>query len=586
MSDKVAEIPVIFLQDSASQWVSWLWNKFNNQRVEYINEVKELRDYTFATDTTKTSNHKNGWKNSTTMPKICQIRDNLHSNYLSSVFPNDDWLKWQAHSKEDATRAKAETIESYMDNKTRMSHYRTTISKCLYDYIDYGNAFITSTFESKYRELADGTVVPDYIGPKAVRISPMDVVFNPTATSFDESFKIIRSIKTIGEIKKLSVDNPDESFWQEALERREVARTVGKQGGYSIEDFDKAVGYSVDGFGNMYEYFMSDFVEILEFYGDYHNQSTGELKTNRVITIVDRSTVVRDEEIPSWMGSSPIRHVGWRFRPDNLWAMGPLANLVGLQYRIDHLENAKADAFDLTIHPPLKIIGEVEEFVWGPEQEIHIDENGDVQEVLKNLNSIITADNQIQFLEDKMELFAGAPREAMGVRTPGEKTLGEVTQLATAAGRIFQEKITNFEIELLEPNLNDMLETAARNMDTSDVIRVMDTDLGVEVFETITRDDIVANGKIRPVGARHFGKQAQDMQNLMQVMNSPIGQMIAPHTSGKELTKFVNDVGGLSGYSIFRPNVAIVEQQETQRMMNQASEDLELESQIPIEDGA
>jgi hypothetical protein len=27
--------------------------------------------------------------------------------------------------------------------------------------------------------------------------------------------------------------------------------------------------------------------------------------------------------------------------------MGPLDNLVGLQYRIDHLENAKADALDL-----------------------------------------------------------------------------------------------------------------------------------------------------------------------------------------------------------------------------------------------
>ena len=181
-----------------------------------------------------------------------------------------------------------------------------------------------------------------------------------------------------------------------------------------------------------------------------------------------------------------------------------------------------------------------------------------------------------------MELFAGAPREAMGIRTPGEKTLGEVTQLASAAGRIFQEKITNFEIELLEPNLNDMLEMAARNMNTNDVIRVMDTDLGVEQFLSITRDDIVANGKLRPVGARHFGKQAQDMQNLMQIMNSPIGQMIAPHTSGVEMTKFVNDITGLTGYDIFRPNIAVMEQQETQRLMNQAGEDLEVEASIPV----
>ena len=584
MSEKVAEIPSVFLQDSPSQWVTWLWTKFNNQRQEAIQEWTELRNYTFATDTTTTSNNANGWKNSTTLPKLCQIRDNLHSNYLSSLFPNDDWLQWQAYSREAANKGKAETIRAYMDNKTRMGHYRTTMSKCVYDYIDYGNAFVTAVFESKYRDLADGTVVPDFIGPKAVRISPLDIVFNPLAASFDETFKIIRSIKTLGEIKKLAVDEPDNSFWSKVIENREMFGSMRKQGGYSIEDFNKSIGYSVDGFGNMHEYYMSDYVEILEFYGDYHDQVTGELSTNRVVTIADRSTMVRNEEIPSWMGSAPVRHVGWRFRPDNLWAMGPLANLVGLQYRIDHLENAKADAWDLAIHPPLGIKGEVEEFDWGPEEEIHIDENGDVFEIAKSLNAIINADNQIQLLEDKMELFAGAPREAMGIRTPGEKTLGEVNQLASAAGRIFQEKITSFEIELMEPNLNDMLETAARNMDTSDVIRVMDTDLGVQQFITITRDDIVANGKIRPVGARHFGKQSQDMQNLMQIMNSPIGQMIAPHTSSIELTKFVNDVTGLSGYGIFRPNVAVAEQQDTQRLVNQAGEDLELEAQTPAED--
>lgn len=581
MTDRVAELTSVLIQDDASQWVSWLWNKYHQQRRGWIDEKKELRNYIFATDTTTTSNNANGWKNSTTIPKICQIRDNLHSNYLSSLFPNDDWLQWQAYSKEAADKAKASTIRAYMDNKTRESHYRTTISKCLYDYIDYGNAFVAATFESKYRDLADGTLVPDYVGPKAVRISPLDVVFNPTADSFDESFKIVRSVKTVGEIKKMVQDNPGNAAWESVLARRQA---LSKHGGYSIEDFDKASGYSVDGFGNLHEYYMSDFVEILEFYGDYHDQTTGELYTDRIVTVVDRSTIVRNEPIPSWMGNSPIRHVGWRFRQDNLWAMGPLDNLVGLQYRLDHLENAKADAMDLTIHPPLKIIGEVEEFVWGPETEIHIDENGDVQEVLKNLNAILTTDNQIQVIMDMMELFAGAPREAMGVRTPGEKTLGEVMQLATAAGRIFQEKITNFEIELLEPSLNDMLETAARNLDTTDIIRVMDNDLGAQQFLTITREDIVANGKIRPVGARHFGKQAQDMQNLMQIMNSPIGQMIAPHTSGKGLTSFVNDVTGLTGYNIFRPNVAIEEQQETQQLVNQAQEDLEVESTTPSED--
>ena len=581
MSTKVAELTTLLEQDDASKWISYLWSKFNDQRREKIDEWLELRDYIFATDTTTTSNGRLPWKNSTTLPKLCQIRDNLHSNYLSSLFPNDDWLRWMGYGKKDSSKVKAKAIQAYMSNKCRESHFRTEMSKLLYDYIDYGNSFATVSFESKYKTMADGSVVPDYIGPKVIRISPLDVVFNPLASDFTNSFKIIRSVKTVGELKRLAQDEPEQAFWAAAVERRE--RFKSDQGTYSKEDYDKACGYSVDGFGNMYEYYMGDFVEILEFYGDYHDKSTGELRTNRIITCVDRSFMVRDVEIPSWLGHAPIYHVGWRFRSDNLWAMGPLDNLVGMQYRIDHLENLKADAMDLIVHPPLKIIGEVEEFTWGPGSEIHLDEGGDVQEVSKNLNALVMADNNIQLLEDRMELYAGAPREAMGIRTPGEKTALEVQTLSNAASRIFQEKITTFEIELLERVLNAMLETARRNMDSSDVIRVMDDDLGVKEFLTITRADITANGVIRPVGARHFAKQAQDLQNIIGIFNSPIGTMIAPHTSGKAMTRFVDDVTGLTGYDIFRPNVAIAEQQETQALMNQAAEDVEVQARTPAE---
>lgn len=581
MSTKVAELTALLVQDDESQWVSYLWDRYNNQRRQKIEEWKELRNYVFATDTTTTSNQTLPWKNSTTLPKLCQIRDNLHSNYLSSLFPNDSWLRWQGYSKKDSTKIKAKSIQAYMENKCRESHFRTEMSRLLLDYIDYGNAFATVSFESKYREMPDGTLTPDYIGPRVHRISPMDIVFNPLASTLSDTFKIVRSVKTVGELKRLAQDEPEQAYWKNAIERREkICRVLG---GYSVEDFDKAVGYDVDGFGNLYDYYQSDWVEILEFYGDYYNKDTNELQTNRILTVVDRATLVRNVEYPSWFGGAPIWHVGWRFRTDNLWAMGPLDNLVGMQYRIDHLENAKADAVDLIIQPPLKIIGEVEEFVWGPGAEIHLDAGGDVQEVAKNVNYIINADNQIQMLEDRMELYAGAPREAMGIRTPGEKTAFEVQQLGNAAGRIFQEKITTFEIELLEPVLNGMLETARRNMDSSDVIRVMDDDIGVREFMTITKEDITATGKIRPIGARHFGKQAQDLQNLVGIFNSPIGQMIAPHTSGKALAAFIDDVTGLTGYEIFKPNIAIDEQAETQALVNQAQEDLQVQASVPTE---
>ncbi|UIW11081.1 head-to-tail joining protein [Vibrio virus VPMCC5] len=581
MSDKVAELAAFMTQDDPAQWVSYMWDTYNNQRREWIEEKKELRDYLFATDTSTTSNGALPWKNSTTLPKLCQIRDNLHSNYLQALFPNDNWLQWKGYGKDDSLITKTKSIEAYMSNKTRVSDFRNTVSQLLLDYIDYGNAFAYADFESRMKKMPDGTVVPSYVGPVGRRISPLDIVFNPLADSFENTHKIVRSVRTLGEIKKLSKTDPNGQFWADALEKR--YETMNRLSAYSHEDFDKAVGYQADGFGNMYEYFQSDWMEVLEFYGDFYNNETGELMTDQIITVVDRNYTARQETMPEWYAGSPIVHVGWRKRPDNLWAMGPLDNLVGLQYRLDHLENLKADAMDLIIHPPLKIIGEVEEFVWGPGIEIHIDEGGsDVQELGTGMGNIFGAAQEMQLIEDRMELYSGAPREAMGVRTPGEKTAFEVAELSNAAGRIFQEKINHFEIQLLERLLNRMLEQAQRNMDVSDVVRVYDDDIGAEIFQTLTVDDITANGLLRPVGARHFSKKAQDLQNLTQVMNTPAFQLIQPHTSAIELTRFISDTLDLSGYDIFSENANIDEQKSTASASFQAQEDLAAEAAVPV----
>lgn len=580
MSQKPLEIREKFKGDSIADYIAHTWHTYNSNRNTKITQWTELRNYIFATDTSTTSNKTLPWKNSTTLPKLCQIRDNLHSNYISALFPNDYWLKWEAYTRNDASKNKVEAIESYMGNKTREGGFRQEISRIVYDYIDYGNAFATVEYDSSYRIDAVGEKVPVFVGPRIRRISPLDIVFNPLSSSFLESFKIVRSVKTVGELKLMAQNQPDNHYLQEALMKRK--EMYAHMNAYGIEDWQKAEGIQIDGFGNYYDYLQSGFVELLDFYGDVHNIETGEVQTGRVITVIDRMYQIRNDAIPTWLGHAPIYHVGWRTRPDNLWAMGPLDNLVGMQYRIDHLENLKADAMDLAVLPPLVIKGEVEEFTYGPGVELHIDENGDVQELGKNVQWVLAADTSIEKLEQRMEMYAGAPREAMGIRTAGEKTAFEVQQLQNAAGRIFQEKLTSFEIDLIEKALNAMLEVARRNMDATDVIRVLDDDLGVTKFVEITKSDITASGVLRPIGARHFAAQAQLMQNLSTLYsNQLLAQVVAPHTSGKAMSKLVEEVLGLTRYSLFAPNVAIFEQQETASLTQQAQEDLAVESQAP-----
>ena len=579
MTNKTAELASVMTGDDEAAHIVHIWTKHRDQLRGKIDLWKEQRDYIFATDTTTTTNSSLPWSNTTTLPKLCQVRDNLHSNYLSALFPNDDWMKWEAHNADAAKIAKARGITNYMGNKIRGGKFRKEISKLLYDYIDYGNAFVTAEFQAQ--TTGEGaSAVAQFIGPKARRISPLDIVFNPLADEFESSWKIIRSVVTLGDLKVMAEDQPDNQYLADVLTKRQELSNLAKNGGYSIEDWDKASGFQMDGFGNMHEYYSSDYVEILEFWGDTHNASTGVLERNQIITVADRSMMLRKVDMPSYLKTAPVHHVGWRLRPDNLWAMGPLENLVGMQYRIDHLENSSADALDLAINPPLVIAGEVEEFNYGPNSEIHIDEGGSVSELGKNLGAVITSENSVKALEARMESFAGAPSEAMGIRTAGEKTAFEVQQLQNAAGRIFQEKITSFETELLEPLLNSMLEQSVRNMQLMDTIRTVDKDTGVAQFLEITKADLQANGVIRPVGARHFAAQAQLMQNLTQLYNSPVGQMVAPHTSGKKMADLVENLLGLDRYDLFKPNVAVEEQQETQGMVDQATEDLAVQAEV------
>lgn len=582
MAGTTIDLKVILNPDSLATEIADKWRLWNQQRQFKLEEWKELRNYLFATDTRRTSNSSLPWKNSTTIPKLTQIRDNLHANYMASLFPQNRWMKWMANTAESNTQKKKDAIQGYLDNKLRQSSFEVTASSLVLDYIDYGNCFATVEYVNDYTTLEDTKeIIPNYIGPKLVRISPFDIVFNPVASDFKSTPKIIRSLVTLGEIKRMIESSAANDYMKAAFERIRGSRQAISA--YSDSDLYKNDGFMVDGFGTIREYYESDYVELLTFYGDIYDRTKDEMHSNRIITVVDRSYVIRNIPNPSWLGSSPIFHAGWRQRPDNLYAMGPLDNLVGMQYRIDHLENLKADVFDQIAFPILKIKGDVEDFDFQPGSRIYLGDEGDVGYLAPDATAL-NADNQIANIMAVMEEMAGAPKQAMGIRTPGEKTAFEVNQLQNAAGRIFQNKTQHFEKVFIEPILNSMLECARRNMDAFDVIRISNEKLGIEVFQQITKEDITANGKIVPMGARHFAERAQRVQNLQQLwMVKSNDPTVASHMSGKTFAKIMSEE--LNEPELYGENVAVFETIETQEVAREAQLVTEERNQIAMEKG-
>jgi hypothetical protein len=298
---------------------------------------------------------------------------------------------------------------------------------------------------------------------------------------------------------------------------------------------------------------------------------------------MDRAYVVENKPNPSWLGTAAVFHVGWRSRPDNLYGMGPLDNLVGLQYRIDHLENMKADVFDLIASPVLKVKGEVEDFVYAPGSKIILGEEGDVGFLVPD-STVLNADLQIQNIEFKMEELAGAPRQAMGFRTPGEKTAFEVENLSQAANRIFNHKAARFEIEFLEPILNAMLESARREMNTLEIVSQVDNGTGAVFFSEVSKEDITSKGTIVPYGARYFAESARRIQTLQQLVGLKANMPdVGVHFSGLTIAKIIADEVKEPG--LFGQNIQVDETLETQKIANDAAVDLEEDQQIKAEAG-
>jgi hypothetical protein len=208
-------------------------------------------------------------------------------------------------------------------------------------------------------------------------------------------------------------------------------------------------------------------------------------------------------------------------------------------------------------------------------------DDGDVG-LLSIDSAAFTADSQIAALMQYMEEMAGAPKQSIGARTPGEKTAFEVQTLEQNAGKLFQEKIMHFEINFLEPLLNRFLESACRHLDGTDVVGVMDDDLGIKAFMSITKEDIKARGRLRPMAARNFAARAQIMQNLLGANQMLQDQGVRRHWSGKAIAQLLEQGLRLDKFSLFQANVQISEDAEAQQLMNAAQQQIAEEQATPV----
>lgn len=553
------------------------WEIWDGARTPWKEAVKELRRYIYATDTRQTTNSKLPWKNSTTVPKLGAIRETLLAQYMKALFPHNNWFAWQPRDLASSSADKSKAVTSFMKVMLDQGKFLSSANQLLLDWLDTGNVFSEPQFKRETKD--DGTVV--FEGVVARRIDPFDIVFDPTVDRFSDSPTITRSIKTVGDILIELEEDPGLNYDQEVLNK-----LVGKRREMRSWPQDRLNRFDhlpVSGFGDPSIYANSDLVELLEFRGHWYDVDTGKLSKNQIITVVDRTYILREVSDDS-NSLGRIQHSAYRPRPNNLWGMSPLENLVGMQYRLDHVENMKADILDQYNHPRVVIKGQVDDFEDVPGERIYTDADSEVSWQRPDI-ATLQNENEMRVYMSLMEEIAGAPKDLAGVRTPGNKTLEEVTQLQTNSQALFLNKAMMFEMNFWEPLINSMFDMAVRRMSRHMELAVPNDDFGIAEFITLTPEDLSGNGLIRPMGARRFLTKSQLLRNLVDFSNTPIGNdpAVNVHMSGKRMAEMIEELLEVEQFGLVRPNVRVFEQAETQQLAETAAQQVQANVDTPTE---
>jgi hypothetical protein len=576
-----------FLRKSEHPLAADIVNEFTlgiQSRSEWQSRINEVTQFLYATSTSETSNRENEHNHSTHKPKLTQIYDTLKANYESALLGRSRWFQFIGDNQEDLQNERRLTVESYLRTKHSQSNFEPEIKNCLDDWVRTGNCFAEVFYDvEQHTNPLSGAIQGGYKGPRVRRISPDDVVMNPLANDSVHATKIVRSRHTLAGLTRQVEDNPSMGYKKEILDKvvdlRHHLRNV------SAEDIHKDLQLKFDGFGTMANYLKSGFVEVLDFYGDIYDLEENKLLKNHVITVVDRTWVIRNEPLNTYSGRPYIYHAGWRKRPDNLWAMGPLDNLVGLQYMVNHLTNARADAFDQMLLPDLVVKGDVEKiFKEDGSIEYRVPEAGDVRNLAPD-TTVLQADLQIANIEQAMEEFAGVPKSAMGIKPPGEQTKFQVQTLKTAGDSLFQQKLEGFERDFVEPILDAELEVSISGLNVSDTISVLDDETGVRLIQDITPEDIHVSGNMTAVGARHFARQSKLVQELSQ-FQTVLAQdpEVRNHFPSSKIGKLYEQLLQFDEFDLYQENGRIAERADAAQLQQIAQQQVEGNMSVPADD--
>jgi hypothetical protein len=268
--------------------IAGYWEEWNSSRETALALWSEIDNYLLATDTSMLEGGEN-FDHKTHIPIASELHEDLLAIVYSTMFPHEDWLGWKGFEINAITKQLRSKVKSYIKQCHALSGFNIQMRKVIDDLVRYGNCFAQAYYKNDTVDTEEG-YLSGYSGPAVKRISPYDIVFNPTATDFEKTPKIIRSLVSVGELLEFleNISDEDQMITSEETQSLLQRRTGGFR--------DRAERYKdkqfiPQGFGSLDEYYSSGYVELLWFYGDILDEVETKVYKKRCIVVVDKDCI-------------------------------------------------------------------------------------------------------------------------------------------------------------------------------------------------------------------------------------------------------------------------------------------------------
>jgi len=510
-------------------WTRWAEERISKEKVWLQCEKAYLSKFDVSQGTPK-------WKSRAFVPASFSAVENIHSQIMSGLFPNERFF--DVYPMEDGYDVRAEAAKELLYQQVYASDFRTNVSQFLKQLIIIGNSAAIVDWSDEYSgedKIFSGS-----------RFKTLDMKYfhvDPFASDPQTANKMRKYWLTYEEAEALDI------FDDDALK---LLKGAPSNGGISSAQEDAnhiATAQAADMTTGVDE--KRGGLEITELWGSFEHD--GERYDNYVCSVAN-GVLLRLQPSPYEHGRDPFIFARFSVVAGEAYGIGALEPALPLQYLINSFTNQKVDELSIIINGMYKFkddgVIDIDNLVSEPGAMFEVADMDNLQGIAPT-SAVSLAYQEIGDLERKFEEATGAIKLVAGGAPDGARTATEVMALTQSGNSRFNEILAQVEASVIRPALRMYLSNAAQFMSEEQSIKILGADEDneeVAAWTSIHPDDIQGRYDIKPGGSRLVAMREFRLKNLMTYLQT-VGQVeaLAPRLDWSKINKRIMRELGFDG---------------------------------------